>query len=133
MTLEYTFSSNLENGNWYGIVYNINNSYQSTGAYVYKLNSKSNTLTSMSVADTLVEVMDQNIDMTSTIGWVSTKKWSLMPGKLALTNVRLFKKVVGKDQHKNILQQYIVRDNHLAYIIDNAIPSIQLRKYNQNR
>jgi hypothetical protein len=56
-----------------------------------------------------------------------------MPGKLAMTNIRLYTKIVGKDQHKNILQQYIVRDNRLTQIIDNAIPSIQLRKYNQSR
>jgi len=51
----------------------------------------------------------------------------LMPGKLEMTNIRLFKKIIGKEQHINILQQYIVRDNQLAHIIDNAIPSIQLR------
>ena len=133
LTYEYAFDTALENGNWYGFVYNINNSFLSTGSYVYKLNSKSNTLTSMSVSDTLVEVMDSTVDISSTVGWVTPKKWSLMPGKLATTNIRLLKKVVGKDQHKNILQQYIVRDNQLAHIIDNAIPSIQLRKYNQNR
>ena len=82
---------------------------------------------------TLTEVMDQTIDLSSPIGWVSPKKWSLMPGKLKMTNIRLYTKIIGKDQHKNILQQYIVRDNRLTHIIDNAIPSIQLRKYNQSR
>lgn len=130
---EYPFSTNIENGAWYGLVYNLNNSYLSTSAHVYKLNSKSNTLTQMSVSDTLSEAMEQTIDLSSTQGWVTPKKWSLMPGKLAVTNIRLFSKVISKDQHKNILQQYIVRDNKLAHIIDNAIPSIQLRKYNQNR
>ena len=56
-----------------------------------------------------------------------------MPGNLELTNVRLFSKPIELEQHTNILQQYVVRDNHLAKIIDNAIPSIQLRRYNQNR
>ena len=131
--LEYPFTGAIDNGSWYGLVYNLNNSYTNTGAYVYKLNSQSNTLTQMSVADTLVEVMDQTVDLSSAMGWVTPKKWSLMPGKLAITNIRLFTKVIGKDQHKNILQQYVVRDNRLAHIIDNAIPSIQLRKYNQSR
>jgi hypothetical protein len=56
-----------------------------------------------------------------------------MPGKMDVTNIRLFKKTIGQDQHLNILQQFIVRDNNLAYIIDNAVPSIGLRKYNQPR
>jgi hypothetical protein len=129
----YPFTDNIVNDNWYGIVYNLNNSFTSTGAYVYKLNNKSNTLTQMSVSDTMTEVMDQTVDLTSPAGWVTPKKWSLMPGKLAMTNIRLYTKIVGKDQHKNILQQYIVRDNRLTQIIDNAIPSIQLRKYNQSR
>lgn len=56
-----------------------------------------------------------------------------MPGQIKLTNVRLFKKPIEAEQRVNILQQYVVRDNQLALIIDNAIPSIQLRRYNQNR
>lgn len=131
--LEYAFTTKPINGQWYGLVYNLNNTYLDTGAYVYSLNPQSNALTSMSVSDTLVKVMDQKVELTSTMGWVTSKKWSLMPGKLAITNIRLFTKVIGKDQHTNILQQYIVRDNRLAHIIDNAIPSIQLRKYNQSR
>ena len=56
-----------------------------------------------------------------------------MPGQLKLTNVRMFKKPIEAEQRINILQQYIVRDNQFATIIDNAIPSIQLRRYNQAR
>ena len=50
-----------------------------------------------------------------------------------IPNIRLFKKTIGQDQHMNVLQQYVVRDNNLAHIIDNAVPSIGLRKYNQAR
>ena len=56
-----------------------------------------------------------------------------MPGQLKQTNIRLFKKTIGQSQQRNVLQQYVVRDNQLATIIDNAIPSIQLRRYNQSR
>ena len=87
----------------------------------------------MPVSDTLSEVVNSKFELSSGQGWVSKKQWSLMPGKLAITNIRLFNKTIGKDQHTNILQQYIVRDNHLSDIIDNAVPSIQLRRYNQNR
>jgi len=129
----YPFSTQLENDNWYGIVYNLNNSFSNTGAYVYKLNPQSNKLNAMAVSDTLIEVMDEKFELGNAQGWATNKKWSLMPGKLAMTNVRLFNKTIGKDQHVNILQQYVVRDNKYALIIDNAIPSIQLRRYNQNR
>ena len=135
LVLTYPFATGLGpvNGNWYGMVYNLNNSFLNTGAYVYKLNPQSNTLTSMPVSDTLTEVMHENFELASAQGWSTKKQWSLMPGKLAMTNIRLFKKTIGQDQHTNVLQQYIVRDSHLALITDNAVPSIQLRKYNQNR
>tara|TARA_B100000683_G_scaffold277484_1_gene336327 strand:+ start:4482 stop:6440 length:1959 start_codon:yes stop_codon:yes gene_type:complete len=135
LVLTYPFATGLGpvNGNWYGMVYNLNNSFLNTGAYVYKLNPQSNALTSMPVSDTLTEVMHENFELASAQGWSTKKQWSLMPGKLAMTNIRLFKKTIGQDQHTNVLQQYIVRDSHLALITDNAVPSIQLRKYNQNR
>ena len=133
LILEYGFATAPVNGNWYGLVYNLNNKYLNTSANVYKLNPDSNKLTSMPVSDTLQNVMDQKFELSTAQGWVTKKQYSLMPGKLALTNVRLFNQTIGKDQHTNILQQYIVRDSHLAEIIDNAVPSIQLRKYNQNR
>jgi len=133
LILEYGFTTAPVNGNWYGLVYNLNNKYLNTSANVYKLNPDSNKLTSMPVSDTLENVMDHNFEITAAQGWVTQKQYSLMPGNLAITNIRLFNQTIGKDQHTNMLQQYIVRDSHLAEIIDNAVPSIQLRKYNQNR
>ena len=133
LILEYGFATPPVNGNWYGLVYNLNNKYLNTSANVYKLNPNSNKLTSMPVSDTLENVMDHNFEITAAQGWVTQKQYSLMPGNLAVTNIRLFNQTIGKDQHTNMLQQYIVRDSHLAEIIDNAVPSIQLRKYNQNR
>ena len=133
LILEYGFATPPVNGNWYGLVYNLNNKYLNTSANVYKLNPNSNKLTSMPVSDTLENVMEHNFEITAAQGWVTQKQYSLMPGNLAVTNIRLFNQTIGKDQHTNMLQQYIVRDSHLAEIIDNAVPSIQLRKYNQNR
>lgn len=135
LILEYPFATGMApvNGNWYGLVYNLNNTYTNTGAYVYKLNPDSNKLTAMATTDTLTEAMDVQFELSSAQGWVTKKQWSLMPGKLSMTNIRVFKATIGKDQHTNVLQQYIVRDNQLAEIIDNAVPSIQLRRYSQNR
>lgn len=135
--LTYTFNfpanSRPTNTNWYGMVFNLNNSFNSMGCYVYKLNPNSNRHPNMPISETLKPIMQESIDLPTTIGWVSDKQWSLMPGKINLTNVRLFKKTIEREQHLNVLQQYVVRDNHLAHIIDNAVPSIQLRRYNQNR
>ena len=131
--IQFQFGVTPVNGSWYGLVFNLNNSYKQAASYVYKLNSASNRTPSMPIDQTLQEVLNQKVDLAGPLGWVTDKQYSLMPGKLKLTNLRLFKKVIGQGQHRNVLQQYIVRDNQLADIIDNAIPSIQLRRYNQSR
>lgn len=132
-TFQFPFGVAPVNGQWYGMVFNLNNTYKQIANYIYKLNSASNSNPNMPIDQTLTEVMNSKIDMGNAHGWVTDKQYSLMPGKLKMTNIRLFKKTIGQAQHKNMLQQYIVRDNQLADIIDNAIPSIQLRRYNQSR
>ena len=131
-TYQFDFGSNPQNGQWYGLVFNLNNTFGQIASYVYKLNSAGNRVPNMPIEQTLIEVMNQKHSITAA-GWVTNKQYSLMPGKLKQTNIRLFDKTIGQGQHRNMLQQYVVRDNQLASIIDNAIPSIQLRRYNQSR
>lgn len=127
------FDLPLQNGHWYGLVFNLNNKFNSTGTYVYKLNSASNRHPNMPITESIKSILNNVSNLSAPEAWVSDKQWSLMPSKIKLTNIRLFKKPIEQNQHRNILQQYIVRDNQLATIIDNAIPSIQLRRYNQSR
>jgi hypothetical protein len=97
------------------------------------LDPNSNRSAATSNAQTLTLFNSEVKSFANQYGWSVNKNWTLMPGKMDVTNIRLFKKTIGQDQHLNILQQFIVRDNNLAYIIDNAVPSIGLRKYNQPR
>lgn len=131
-TYQFDFGANPQNGQWYGLVFNLNNSFGQVASYVYKLNSAGNRTPNMPIEQTLIEVMNQKHSITAA-GWVTDKQYSLMPGQIKQTNIRLFNKTIGQGQHRNMLQQYVVRDNQLASIIDNAIPSIQLRRYNQSR
>jgi hypothetical protein len=131
-TFQFDFGINPVMGQWYGLVFNLNNQYSQLGAYAYKLNSASNKNPNMPITQTLIEVMNKKHSITP-VGWVTDKQYALMPGQLKQTNIRLFKKTIGQSQQRNVLQQYVVRDNQLATIIDNAIPSIQLRRYNQSR
>jgi hypothetical protein len=89
-------------------------------------------LPSNSTQESITNILDETKDISS-YGWSTNKQWALMPGQMKITNVRMFKKPIESEQRLNILQQYVVRDNQLATIIDNAIPSIQLRRYNQAR
>tara|TARA_B110000879_G_scaffold170765_1_gene221383 strand:+ start:1807 stop:3771 length:1965 start_codon:yes stop_codon:yes gene_type:complete len=133
-THSFTYDSQLEATTWYGVVINLSNTYTTLDANVYRLDPLSNWKQGKSTAqETVTSVLSQKIDNITPYGWVTTDRWSLMPGKHEITNFRLFNRVIGTEQHFNMLQQYVVRDNQYAHIIDNAIPSIQLRRYNQAR
>ena len=46
-----------------------------------------------------------------------------------MTNIRVFNTPIEVEQHSNVLNQYVVRDNQLAQVIDNAIPSLGFQKF----
>jgi hypothetical protein len=50
-----------------------------------------------------------------------------------LSNVRLFKNMIDIDKQSIVLNQNVVRDEQLAYIIDNAKPQLILPKFARNR
>ena len=131
-THTFNYTNNVESDAWYGLVVNLNNKYNKLAANVYRLEPGNNMLPANSTQNSISTVLDETKNISS-YGWVTDKQWCLMPGKLKLTNIRLFKKPIEAEQRLNVLQQYVVRDNQLAHIIDNAIPSIQLRRYNQAR
>jgi hypothetical protein len=131
-THEFVYNNVLSPDTWYGLVVNLNNKYNKLTASVFKLEPGNNLLPANSTQESITNILDESKSISS-YGWSTSKQWCLMPGQLKLTNVRMFKKPIEAEQRINILQQYIVRDNQFATIIDNAIPSIQLRRYNQAR
>jgi hypothetical protein len=131
----HTFGSALalENNVWYGLVYNLSNKYKQMSCNLYRLDPNSNRQAPSNSSKTLVSKLNQTKTFTNPYTWSATKNWMLQPAKLDVTNIRIFGQTVGQDQQMNVLQQYVVRDSQLAHVIDNAIPSIQLRRYNQSR
>jgi hypothetical protein len=123
----------LDNKTWYGFVFNLNNGFKTFSVSTYKLDPMSNWQNSSSMNKTFERINHTAKNFGNPHGWVLNKNYQLMPADLDITNIRLFKKTIGTDQHMNVLQQYVVRDNQLAHIIDNAIPSINLRRYDQSR
>ena len=62
--------------------------------------------------------------------WDNNKEYSLVGAKLNVTNLRVFdKKIETEAQVVNMLNQYVVRDNQHALVIDNAIPSLGYQKF----
>ena len=50
-----------------------------------------------------------------------------------MTNIRVFTNVIEFEQHHNVLNQYVVRDNQLSILIDNAIPSLGYQRFKNAR
>ena len=123
----------LENNVWYGLVYNLSNKYRQMSCNLYRLDPNSNRQAPSNSSKTLVSKLNQTKTFTNARTWGPTKNWMLQPAKLDVTNIRIFGQTIGQNQQMNVLQQYVVRDSQLAHVIDNAIPSIQLRRYNQSR
>jgi len=129
---QFTYNNAIASDAWYGMVFNLNNKYNQITSTVFKLEPGNNLLPASSTQESITKILDETVAVSS-YGWSTAKQWALMPGQMKITNVRMFKKPIESEQRLNILQQYVVRDNQLATIIDNAIPSIQLRRYNQAR
>lgn len=127
------YATPIENGVWYGLVVNLNNTSNDLGVSLYRLDPNSNRSLPHQNNNTLVSVVNRTITLSGPTQWDAGKGWSLSAAPLNLTNFRVFERVIEEEQQVNVLQQYVVRDSDFSIITDNAIPSIRLRRYSNPR
>ena len=120
-----TFDKNT----WYAFVVNFNNTFIQTGVSIYRLDPSSNIGQPQSDSNKLELLFSEVIDLTSQSVWSTSSKYALRFNDMYMTNIRVFDSPVGEEQHSNILNQYVVRDNNKSKIIDNAIPSLGFQKF----
>jgi hypothetical protein len=114
---------------WYGYVVNINNEFLQLSASIYSLDTSNNIMLPQSAVSSLTNEFTQTLILTDELVWSSPAKFELIANQMLMTNIRVFDKPIEFEQHSNILNQYVVRDNQHAIIVDNAIPSIGFQKY----
>ena len=114
---------------WYGYVVNINNEFLQMTASIYSLDTLNNTLLPQNAVNNLTNEFTQTVTQIEEQIWSSQAKFELVANSMWMTNIRVFDRPIEFEQHSNILNQYVVRDNQYAIIIDNAIPSIGFQKY----
>jgi len=133
VSTQLTHGITLDNTKWYSYVVNISNEYLTTSVSIYSLDPQSNVLGGgllpQSLNNNLVLEYSQIVDNVSPLTWDSLTKYSLRGNNMYMTNIRVFNTPIEVEQHSNILNQYVVRDNQLAQIIDNAIPSLGFQKF----
>lgn len=127
----HTFVHNMILGSheWYGIIINMSNTFRELSVHIYHLDESNNRNRPQDANNNLDLQFSETRSITQAYVWDVEKPYQLRGGKVKLTNVRLWKKTIEEEQHSNILNQSLVRDSHLARIIDNAIPSLSYQRY----
>lgn len=118
---------------WFAYVINVSNTYNEIGLFIYKLDGTSNSGLPQSASNRLDKMFSYVDVIPAETSWDTNTQYSLRSGYMHMTNIRVFTKTIEEEQHANVLQQYVVRDSDLSILIDNAIPSIMLRKYGTPR
>jgi hypothetical protein len=126
----WTHGTTLNSDRWYGVILNINNTYSHLRFELYEL---ANSGALSQTGNNLVSKFSNTQAMSAPHVWNNGTSYQIEGGKMHLTNVRIFDTPIDEDQDKNVLNQYVVRDNQLSVIIDNAIPSIGFQKFKNAR
>lgn len=131
----HTFLHNMILGSheWYGLVINMSNTFREISVHIYHLDESNNRNRPQDATNNLELQFNETRSVTQAFIWELDRPYRLKGGKLKLTNIRLWKKTVEEEQHSNILNQSLVRDAHLALLIDNAIPSLSYQRYHNAR
>ena len=131
----HTFMHNMILGSdeWFGMVINMSNTFREIGLYIYYLNQANNRIRPQDGNNNLELQFSEVRPVNQAFIWDLDRSYQLRGGKIKLTNIRLWKETVEEEQHSNILNQSLVRDSHLATIIDNAIPSLNYQRYRNSR
>lgn len=127
----------LNKNKWYAYIVNINNEFLQLEVSIYSLDPTSNIATMVGGNNILPQFSSNNLTlefqenrlMPYNIAWESSSNYTLRANDMYMTNIRMFNTPIELEQHSNILNQYVVRDNQLAVIIDNAIPSLGFQKF----
>lgn len=137
VTEEFTHGITFNPNKWYAYVVNVNNTFAQLGVSIYSLDPNSNmninnfgqVTTPQMSSNNLIEEFVENRPMTTPLTWSSTSNYGLRGNGMYMTNIRVFNTPIEYEQHSNVLNQYVVRDNQLALVIDNAIPSLGFQKF----
>jgi hypothetical protein len=124
-----TFNHNIifDENSWYSIILNINNTYKQISITIFKLTE------GQYGVNTISNVYSGSEPTQSAIEWSYGDKFNLVGGKLNITNVRVFNKPMDSTEYLNIINQYVVKDNQHALVIDNAVPSLGYQRFKNAR
>tara|TARA_R110001606_G_scaffold112989_1_gene240125 strand:- start:202 stop:2181 length:1980 start_codon:yes stop_codon:yes gene_type:complete len=117
-------SISLIKGKWYAAVINLNNLAKQLSLFLYNTVEVAGAVNPERTADlTNIYVNTQTIPATSID---NDYTWKLLGCKTDLTNIRIWSQPIEEELQELILSQYVVKDSHLALLLDNASPELLL-------
>jgi hypothetical protein len=105
---------------WYGMVLNISKLYQELSLNLYTL--PSDVINTTKLVPYFEEYKKEIFDASFELGTY----YEILASNLKLTNIRLLNERLEPEKQSLFLNMQIIRDAHLALIIDNAIPRSRL-------
>lgn len=136
-----------EQGEWYGLVVNVSNKYKQMGVNIWRMSydptnptEQSSNLVkvhedyrALSKSYTFQAPPDTITDYNNPLYGTDPNSYKIWTSPILLSNIRLFKNMIDIDNQSIVLNQNIVRDEQLAYVIDNAKPKLILPKFARNK
>ena len=126
-------SSNLLLGesNWYAFVLNISNEFNQISLFIWESTARTG-MASATMTSELSNIYQETKVLGGTFS-ISASKWRLLGSSGDFTNFRIFKDPIQIEEQSLILSQYVVKDNQLSFLIDNASPELRLPTVNNPR
>ncbi len=117
-------SITLLKGEWYAAVINLNNIAKQLSLFLYNTPEITGSINPYRTAD-LTNIYT-NTQTVPDIEIPNDYAWKLLGCETDLTNIRIWSEPIEEELQELILSQYVVKDSHLALVLDNASPELLL-------
>lgn len=114
----------LLKGTWYAAVINLNNLAKQLSLFLYNAVELAGEINPDRSAD-LANIYTNTRTITQT-AVPDAQSWKLLGCETDLTNIRVWSETIEEELQELILSQYVVKDSHLALLLDNASPQLML-------
>ena len=114
----------LNKGKWYAATINLNNLAKQLSLFLYNAKDVAGSINPEKSSD-LTRIFTETKTIPET-GMIDGYAWKLLGCQTDLTNIRIWSQPIEEGLQELILSQYVVKDSHLALLLDNASPELLL-------
>ena len=122
----HPFTFTPTKGIWYGFVASYSNKFKEATLHVYSIPDNTSTVNTEFDTNELNLEINEKITLSSLDEFNLTTYYQLVKSGVLITNIRLFNKNIDFEDHSYVLNQYTVKENEYALLIDNAIKPLNL-------